>query len=89
MFAVQGLTKSYNGWDAGQIGIADALRDGEAGDGDTGDEVGFEEVEGVVRSPFENGDEVLEPEEDLGWKRLVFELSERVIREEGLLEIGS
>lgn len=60
------LTKSDDGRDAGEIGIADALRDGQTGDGDTGDEVGFEEVEGVARSPFEEGDEVFEPEEDLG-----------------------
>lgn len=82
------LTKSDDGRDTGEIGIADTLRDGQTGDGDTSDEVGFEEVESVTRSPIKKGDEVFKPEKDLGGQRLVFELFERVIGEEGFFEIG-
>ena len=38
---------------------AACLRNGEAGNGETGDEVGLEEREGVARHPVEDGEEVL------------------------------
>lgn len=63
---VSELTKSNDGRNARQIGVADTLRDGQTGDGDTGNDVGFEKVESVIGSPLKNGDEVFEPEKDLG-----------------------
>ena len=86
---VQELTKANDGGDGGKIGIADALRDGQTGDGDAGNEVSFEEIEGVTRSPLEEGNEVFKPEKNLGSYGLVFELFERVIGEEGFFEVGA
>ena len=36
------------------------LRNGEAGDGEAGNDVGFEEGEGVIGGPVENGEEELQ-----------------------------
>jgi len=62
------------------------LRNGQASYGDTSYEVSFEEVEGVFGCPLEDGEEILNSKHELfgGW--LVFELSQRVIWEESLLQ---
>lgn len=59
------LTEADDWRQACQAGIADALRDCEASNGDSCDEISFEEVEGIARSPFEYGDEVLQGEYEL------------------------
>lgn len=82
------LTEADDRGQAGQAGVADALRDGKAGDGDSGDEVGLEEVEGVAGGPLEDGDEVLQGEDEGSGGWLVLELLEGVVGEEGFLEGG-
>lgn len=60
------------------------LRDGEAGNGEAGDDVGAEEAEAVVGAPMEDGEEVLQREHQPPRGRLVLELVERVVGEEHL-----
>nr|GMD81742.1 Os06g0143750 [Ipomoea batatas] len=64
------------------------MRDGEAGDGDSGDDVGLEGLESVARGPLEYGDEVLHPQHQFPGERLVLELPEWVVGEEGFFHCG-
>jgi hypothetical protein len=61
------------------------LRNGEAGNGEAGDEVGLEERQGVARHPVQDGEEVPDRHEPLRPRRLPLERPERVVGEEGLL----
>lgn len=56
-------TEAENRRQVGELGVADALRDGEAGDGDAGDEIGLEEVQRVTRRPLKDGEHILDPED--------------------------
>lgn len=67
-----------------EFGVTNALRDGEGGDGDAGEEVVTEEVEVVLREPLEDGDEVT----DYATPPLVFESPERVVGEKGFFAVG-
>lgn len=49
------------------------LRNGEAGNGEAGDDVGTEEFEIVLGAPLENGEQELESKKKLGEGGLVFE----------------
>ncbi|BAS91377.1 Os04g0652450 [Oryza sativa Japonica Group] len=69
---------------ARQLRVANALQD-RAGDGEAGDEVGFEEGEGVAGHPVEDREQVLHRHDPLGRQRLPLEPAERVVGEEGLL----
>nr|GLL43677.1 Os06g0143750 [Ipomoea trifida] len=71
-----------------RAGVAYPLRDGEAGDGDSGDHVGLEGLESVARGPLEYGDEVLHPQHQFPGERLVLELPEWVVGEEGFFHGG-
>lgn len=62
----------------------DYLWDGEAGNGEPGDGVGAEEAEAVLGSPVEDGEEVLQGEDELLARRLVLEAVQRVVGEEDL-----
>lgn len=53
------FTEASDGRNVGEFSVANALRDGEAGDGEAGEEVGEEEAKIVSGKPFEDGDEVL------------------------------
>ena len=79
-------TESDDGREVGESRVADALRDGEAGDGDAGEEVVLELVEAVVRRPLERRHEVLERAPGPGLGRERAEAAERVVGEEGLRE---
>ncbi|KAG6504228.1 hypothetical protein ZIOFF_036559 [Zingiber officinale] len=81
------ITEAEDGREVGELGVADALGDGEAGNGDAGDEVRLEEGEGVGGSPVKDGEEVLDAEHEFPPRRLVAELPERVVREERLLQV--
>lgn len=58
------------------------LRNGEAGNGEAGDEIRAEKGEVVVWSPLENGEEILKCEDELFEGGLVLETVERVVGEE-------
>ena len=79
-------TEADDGREVGELGVADALRDGEAGDGDAGEEVVLELAEGVARRPLEGRDEVLEPAPRALGGRERPEPPERVVGEERLRE---
>ncbi|BAS96116.1 Os06g0143750, partial [Oryza sativa Japonica Group] len=66
------------------LALRACLRDGEAGNGEAGDDVGAEEAEAVVGAPMEDGEEVLQREHQPPRGRLVLELVERVVGEEHL-----
>ena len=53
------LTEAYNGRDFSEFSVADALRDGEAGNGDSGEDVILEHAESVFGQPFKDGNKVL------------------------------
>lgn len=79
------LTEAKNRRQVCQLGVADSLGDGEAGDGDPGDEIGLEELESVARAPLKDGQDILESEDEFSGGWLVLELPQRVVREESLL----
>lgn len=79
-------TQPENRREIGEFGVADPLRDGEAGYGDAGNEVGLQELEGVARTPFENGKKVLKSQYDFPRSRLVLELTEWIVGEECLFQ---
>jgi hypothetical protein len=82
------LTESEHGRQVGELGVADALRDGEAGDGDAGDEVGLEGGQRVGRRPLEEREEVAQRGHGPPpGPALPHHPAERVVREEGLLEV--
>lgn len=80
------LTEAENGGQVSELGVADALRNGEAGDGDAWNDVGFQKPQRVARGPLQHREEVLKTEEDLSRRRLVLELPQWVVREERLLQ---
>lgn len=83
------LTKANNGRKIGKLGIANALRDGEAGDGEARYKVGNEEAQCVIWEPLEDGDVVLDPFNNPPRPvLLLLDLPERIIREERLLQPG-
>lgn len=79
------LTEADDGRDIGELGVADALGDGEAGDRDAGEEVVPEQFQVVLREPFEDRDEVLQR---LLEGLLPLELPEGVVGEQGFLDMG-
>jgi hypothetical protein len=82
------LTEPEDGRQVGELGVADALRDGEAGDGDAGDEVGLEGAQRVRRRPLEEREEVAQRgQRPPRGPALPHHGAERVVREEGLLEV--
>jgi len=58
------------------------LRNGEAGNGEAGDEIRAEKGEVVVWGPLENGEEILQCKDEPFEGSLVLETVERVIGEE-------
>jgi len=62
------------------------LRNGEASDGETRDDVRAEKGKVVERGPLENGEKVLKCKEELDEACLVLEPVEWIIREEDLRE---
>jgi hypothetical protein len=83
-------TKSDDGREVGEARVADALRDGEAGNGDAGDEVGLEGAERVGGRPLQEREEVPERSRRAPpGAALPHHGPERVVREEGLLEVGA
>lgn len=81
-------TESDDGRELGEVGVADALRNGEAGDGDAGEEIVLEEGEGVGGEPSQYRDEILKGlHRPTTQRRLRLELLERVVGEEGLLQL--
>lgn len=80
--------EAKDGGQVGELGVADALRDGEAGDGDAGDEVRLEGAEPVGRDPFQEREEVAERGHGAPAEAALPDHGpERVVGEEGLLEV--
>ena len=80
------LTETENRWQVSELGVANALRNGEAGNGDTGDEIRFQEPKIITRPPFHYREKVLQTQNNLPPRRLVLELPERVVGEKRLLK---
>ena len=79
------LTESEDGREVGELGVADALRDGEAGNGDAGDEVRLEGAQRVGRRPLQDREEVAERRHRApSGPVLPHHRAERVVGEEGL-----
>lgn len=78
------LTESDNWRQICEFSVADALRDSEASDGETGDEVGPKKLEVVIGAPLENREEELEEQNQLLNPGLVLEPVERIVGEEDL-----
>jgi hypothetical protein len=84
------LTEADDGIESGEPGVADALRDGEAGDGEAGDDVGAELGERVGRQPLEAGERVAERgERARPAGGLARHGAPRLVREERLPEAGA
>lgn len=79
------LTQADDRGDVCELGVADALGDGEAGDRDASEEVVLEQLQAVLRKPVKYRDEVLErlPEGPLA----VPESPEGVVGEQGFLGV--
>jgi hypothetical protein len=77
-------TEADDGREVGELGVADALRDGEAGDGDPGEEVVLELAGGVARRPLQGRHEVLERAPRARGGRARPQAPERVVGEERL-----
>lgn len=84
----RGLTETNDGVKVGETGVADALGDGEAGDGDAGEKVGLKLGEGVLGCPLQYGNEVLHQAACGGAPRLVLQMPKWIVRQERLLEVG-
>jgi len=80
------LTEADDGRQIGEVGVADALGDGQAGDGEPGDEIGLEQRQRVVGSPGEDGEQVLKREGPFGLGRHPLEMAKGVVGEKRLLE---
>ena len=52
------FTEAIDGGQAGELGVADVLRDAEAADGEAGDDVILEVEEGVALGPIEDREDV-------------------------------
>lgn len=72
------LTQADDRRDVSELGVADSLGDGQAGDRDSGQDIVPEQLKVVFREPFEYGDEVLQR---LGEGLVVLEFLEGVVRE--------
>lgn len=78
------LTETNDRWQACELGITDALWDGQASNGETRDSIRLEELQGVLRAPLKDWEEVLESQYEPPKGSLVLELVEGVIREKKL-----
>lgn len=67
--------------------LSNYLRNSETGNGETGDDIGPEELEIVFRCPLENGEEELDSEEQFPGPLLVLESIKRVIREKDFRQL--
>ncbi|BAS82416.1 Os03g0161302, partial [Oryza sativa Japonica Group] len=80
--------EAEDGREVGELGVADALGDGEAGNGDAGDEVGLEGAEGVRRRPLHEREHVPERRRRAPpAPALPPHHPERVVRQECLLHV--
>lgn len=83
------LTKANERRKVGKSGIANALRDGKACDGEARNQVRPKEPQSVIWEPLEDWNKVLHPFNDPSqWLLLILELPERIIGEERFLQPG-
>lgn len=75
------LTEAEHGRQGSQTSIANALRNSKASNGDSCNEISFEEVEGVSGGPFEDGDEVVQSQYEFSCEWLLLQLLEGIIWE--------
>ena len=80
-------TKADDGREVGKAGVADALRDGEASNGDACEEVVLELDEAVARGPVQHWDEVLERAPRMPGREQHADPTERVVGEERLGQV--
>lgn len=79
-------TQADNWGQIGELGVTNSLRNCKACNGEAGDDIRTEKLEVVIRGPFENREEKLEPQEKLPARGLVPEPVKWIIREENLPE---
>ncbi|GAB2303641.1 hypothetical protein Dimus_037627, partial [Dionaea muscipula] len=80
-----------DGRELGKVGVADALRNGEAGDGDPSKKVIPQQLQIIPWKPLEDRHVVLDDGPGSAQARLLqrhAQLLERILREERLLQIG-
>ncbi|BAT10884.1 Os10g0420332, partial [Oryza sativa Japonica Group] len=80
--------RAHDGREVAELGVADALRHGEAGDGDAGDDVGPERGERVRRQPLQEREHVPERGEGAPPAALPRHRPERVVGEERLHQVA-
>lgn len=80
------ITEANDGRKVGEAGVADALGDGDAGDGDTGEEIEPELGKRVPGRPFEYGNKILEVAPRHRARRLALEIAEGIVRQERLFQ---
>ena len=78
------LTEADDGRQIRELRVTDPLRDGQAGNCKARDHIRLEELEGVLRPPLKDWEEVLKGQDELPKGSLVLELVKGVIREEDL-----
>lgn len=81
------LTEANDGRKVGEFGIANALRDSNACDGEAGEEVGAKQTPSVSGKPLEHWDEISNPFEDpTQWVLFILQVAKGVIKEERFFE---
>ena len=78
------LTQANDRRDFSEFGVADSLRNGKGGNGDTSKKVESKHLKIVLRQPFKDWNEILKGFLGLAERLLILELSKRVVGEEGL-----
>ena len=83
-----GLTKANDGREGGELGVADALGNSEASNGNTSKQIILKHTQVVFRKPFQYGDEIFEDLfHSLHSPSAISKLPERIIREKRLFQI--
>lgn len=81
------LTEADDGWQIGEISIADPLRNGEAGDSEAGNEIRLKQRERISRSPTKDWKQILKPKNPFCFERHSFKMPKRIVGKESLLEL--
>ena len=82
-----GLTKADDGREAAKLSVADALGDGEAGNGNTSEQIILKHIKIVFRKPFQYGDEILDGLSELVRRPIITKLPEGIIGIKRLFQI--
>lgn len=82
-----GLTEADDGREAAELGVADALGDGEAGNGNTSKQIVLKHIKVVFGKPIQYGDEILDALFHSVQCPVILKLSERIVGEKRLFQI--